>query len=393
MITAAEIPVFITYRDRFNMLERCLASFERCGFTDITVIDNDSETPLLLRPGWADVKVIHSDNSHRQLAPWLMNLVPDDRYYIVADCDIELDCPRDVAQVLVNALEEYPQIEKIGLGICTDDLLFPPPEHYAYSYLMEYSVENGTRFKQIGVLDAPLPGFDLGIIIDAPVDTHFALHRPGHGWPGITGARTTAPYQCRHLPWYNAQYSEEEKVYYERAGNAWTMGHSAGSLLDTTVAVPFKALTAETVVGLHGEAVRYAPMLTDSSYWELLDDLWRDGKSFITVEHDIVVTETTIDELKVCDHDWCAMPFHYRGDDHAYALACSKFSRQLITRHPDLMEIIGQMQDAKHPPRHWCRLDMWLYLELTERGEKRHEHAKAEPLQHIGEQYPKHGCL
>lgn len=380
------VPVFITYRDRRTMLDRTIRSLLERGFVDITVIDNDSAEPL--EPQYGGIKVVYSDNSHRQLAPWLLDLVPDDSYYVVMDCDNELVCPDDVESVLIDAMERYPHIEKLGLGIKTDDLLFPPPEHYAYSYLMEYSVERGTRYKEIGWA-TPLVG-----IIDAPIDTTFAMYRPGHGWPGIVGARTLAPYHIRHLSWYNAEYTEEEKLYYARAGNAWTLGHSAGSLLATTVAVPFTSLRQETVVALHDEqSVRYAPMRTDESYWELLRDLWLDGRGFIIVEHDIVVNETTIDELKSCDHDWCAMPFHYRGNDHAYALACTKISAELIRRHPEVPDVLGDMSDAQHPPKHWCRMDAWLFAILSTGNEKRHNHFWATPLQHVGPQFPSHGCL
>lgn len=375
-----DVPVFITYRDRRNFFDKTIASYLKRGFTDITVIDNDSAEPLVDSP---DYKVVHADNSGRQLAPWLLDLVPDDSYYIVADCDIELDCPDDVCDYLIGSLERHPEIPKIGLGIRVDDLLFPPPHHYAWSYLMEYSVERGTRFH---------PLFSSGLI-DAPVDTHFAMHRPGSGWPGIVGARTTAPYLCRHLPWYEPEYTEDEKLYYARTGTEWTMSHSAESLLATSIAVPFKELCAETVASLHGNEVRYAPMLSDDSYCELLADLWQIGKSFIIVEHDIVVNETTIDELRACDHDWCAMPFPYRGEDFAYSLACTKFSAALIRRHPQLMERVAEMWDDKHPPKHWCRMDAWIFGQLTHAGEQRHEHRFSEPVAHIGPQFPKHGCL
>lgn len=387
------VPVFITYRDRKSMLARSLISLLERGFDDITVIDNDSLVPPALPPS---VKLVHADNSHRQLAPWMLDLVPTDSYYIVMDGDIELDCPPDVESYLIEALETFPQIEKLGLGIRTDDFLFPPPEHYSYSYLMEYSVEHRYRDLRHG-LTAPVSEYlKTGRIIDAPIDTHFAMHRPGSGWSGIVGARTTAPYLCRHLPWYNAEHSVEERLYYSRAGKPWTLGHSAGVLLETNVAVPFKSLAEETVVALRDAEVapvNYAPMVTDESYWELLRDLWAMGNPFVIVEQDIVINETTIDELKVCEFDWCAMPFPYRGNDRAYALACTRFSAALIARHPDLIEVIGERSDVKHPPRHWCRLDAWIFEELSRLGEIRHEHSRSTPLGHIGAQLPSHGCL
>lgn len=374
------VPVFITYRDRHNFLAKTIVSLLERGFDDITVIDNDSAEPPRLPP---KIKIVESDNSHRQLAPWMLGLVPEDAYYIVQDCDAQLDCPADVEKLLIEGLEAHPEIDKLGLGIRVDDLLFPPPEHYAYSYLMEYSVEY--RFPHIA------PG-----IISAPVDTFHAMHRPGSGWSGIVGARTTPPYVARHLPWYLPEYSAEEKLYYSRAGKPWTLGHSAGTLLEHSIIVPFVDLRAETVKALQPEdprLLRYAPVDTGDGYWTLLRDVWAMGSPAIVVEQDIVVNETTLDELRICDFDWCAMPFPYRGEERAYALACSKFSSALMARHPDLLEAVGRYSDELHPARHWCRLDAWIFAELTKRGEIRHDHTRAKPLGHVGPQFPSHGCL
>ena len=38
----------------------------------------------------------------------------------------------------------------------------------------------------------------------------------------------------------------------------------------------------------------------DDAYWELLNGLWSKGQSFIVVEHDIVVSADTFEELENC---------------------------------------------------------------------------------------------
>lgn len=371
------VPVFVTYRDRRSMLDRCVKSHLERGFEDITIIDNGSKIPLVSTP---EYKVVRSDNSHRQLAPWGLGLVPKDSWYVVSDGDIALDCPPGIAEHLISILEANPGITKLGLGIRTDDFPWPLPERYWYSYLMEYACNNRNRFHEIA-----------SGVIDAAVDTHWAMHRPGSQWGGINGARTLAPYLCRHLPWYNAEYTEEEKTYYRRAGKQWTVDHAGVSLLTPRIAVPFAQLRAETVVALHSQEVTYAPMTTDQSYYELLRDLWHEGKSFVIVEHDIVITPDTIPELAVCENEWCAMAFPYRGEEKAWSLACAKFSASLIARFPDLMEEVGGMSDAKHPPGHWCRMDAWIWQALTKRGISRCEHQNV--VGHVGAQYPSHGCL
>lgn len=377
----ADIPVFITHRDRPQMLHRCVQSLLNRGFRDVTVIDNDSESRLETVEPWPAgvVRIVHSDNTFRHTTPWALELVPNDRYYIVMDCDIELDCPDDVGAHLAGLLALYPEVHKIGLGIRTDDLLDPPPSRYEYSYKMERAV-------------ADMPLHELHGVRDAPIDTHFAMYRPGATeWGGITGARTEAPYLCRHLPWYNEQFSDEERLYYERTGTEWARTHSAEELVPLRIAVPFSALTAQTVIALVGRDILYRPMENDTSYFEMLAELWHNGDTFTIVEQDIVPASDAIDVLRACPEDWCALPYPYRGNT-AWGLGCTKFSHRLIARHPDLFDRVAEYADPLHRNGHWCRMDMWTYKVLALlRGEKRHDHT--EPMcDHIGGELSSHGC-
>lgn len=369
--------VIVTYRDRRQMLERCLRSLAEHGFEDVVVIDNDSEVPL--EESW--YRVVRADNTYRHLAPWALGLVPKDDWYIVCDCDIAIDdwCPEDVGEYLKEQLVAHPDIPKIGLGIDTTGFCHPWPDRYIYSYAMERAVW-ADRYDVIEEAD----------LLAAPIDTHFAMHRPGTvDFPGIGGARTMEPYLCRHLPWENAEYTDEERLYYSRMPD-WALSHSASSVVPHVV-VPFTELRAETSAALQGREVTYSPMLTDESYFELLSDCWAAKRSFIVVEHDIVVEPWTIDELAACPEDWCSMGYPYRGDPAAHGLACTKFSDRLIARYPDLFKLIGRFGDEKHVERHWCRMDAWMWIALTNQGEKRHEHPGV--VGHLGPQFPRHGCL
>lgn len=368
------IPVFITYRDRRQMLATTVASLLARGLTDITVIDNGSDPPLEDCP---PVKVVRADNSARQLAPWALGLVPQHSFYIVMDCDIELDCPPDVADHLVGILADHPEIEKIGLGIRTDDLLNPAPAHYAYSYRCERDVAH--------IYQELAPG-----VVNAPVDTHFALYRPGHGWGGIGGTRTTAPYLCRHLPWYNADYSEEEVRYYQRAGRTWASTHCAETLAPVKVVVPFTALRAETVAALGGADVLYRPVLSDTGYCELLAECWDAIESFVVVEHKIVVGPGTLAELRDCDGDWCAAPYPYLDKPAAVGMGCVKFRDRLIVRHPGMMRYVAAQAPQGHSPGHWCTLDALIWRYLTERREHRCERHAA--VGKIDAGHSSHGC-
>lgn len=180
------------------MLDKCLRSLRSFdGIGEIMVIDNTA------------------DNTHRQLAPWGLGLVPHDWPYIVCDEDIEIDpgCPPDLVERLTAASFAH---GKVGLQIRTDDV--PEVERYAHSLRWERSL-NARRVGQ-------------SAIIRAEVDTHFAIYRTPEN-PGICGVRLAAPYQCRHLPWYNEEFTAEEIDYYRRTGAEWARTHSAGELCES----------------------------------------------------------------------------------------------------------------------------------------------------------------
>ena len=191
------IPAFVTSFGRTTMLELCVASLRRFNL-DVTVVDNTT-----------------NGNKFRQAAPWGLGLVPKDRPYIVCDEDIEIDpeCPADLIEQLLDV--SWYRRTKIGLQIRTDDV--PQIARYAHSLNWERSL-NDRRM--------------LHGVLDAEVDTHFAIYRTPIN-PGICGVRLAAPYQCRHLPWYNVEYTDEEIDYYRRAGDGWARTHSAGELCES----------------------------------------------------------------------------------------------------------------------------------------------------------------
>lgn len=390
-MSAADIPVFITYRDRAKFLRTTFASLVERGFTDITVVDNGSIHPLTsLHQDGVSAKITRADNTYRQLAPWYLGLVPEDRHYIVMDSDIELDCPDDVGEYLTHILAAYDNLDRIGLGIRTDDFLDPAPERYAYSYAQERAVA-----KRWTIQESAGPPIRM-----APIDTHFALYRAGRKmWPGIGGARTVEPYLCRHLPWYEADYTADEETYYQGVGRTWATTHCAGSLAPIKVVTGFTNLRARTIKRLTEEEndrnadLVLRPLEEDTDYWQLLGEHWGEREGFLVVEQDIVIAPGVIEELKACPSDWCASPYPYLGSPKAYGLGITKFHDRLISRHPDLFRgvYMAGSGDDKHPPGHWCMLDYLIWHQLTLRGEMRCQkhHIISE---HIDSDRSAHGC-
>ena len=159
------------------------------------------------------------------------------------------------------------------------------------------------------------------------------------------------------------------------------------------VVVPATNLRREVVDALNetGHGYRIVDVSsTDRAYYDLLSGLWADGESFCVVEHDIVIHDTALAELENCPGDWCGFAHRYI-DDVGYGMGCVKFSAALIARNPDALARVGVMFDARHPKKHWCRLDAWLQgAVLPFAGEERCGHSRI--VTHLGHGSA-HGCL
>jgi hypothetical protein len=131
----------------------------------------------------------------------------------------------------------------------------------------------------------------------------------------------------------------------------------------------------------------------DDAYWELLNGLWSERRSFIVVEHDIVVRADTFEELENCPFEWCSFGAPYFVGVH-HGLGCVKFSDTLISRHPRLMEQIAEHPpDEKHPPKHYCRLDAYLEQALSSEYRHCHETVLGHVRTYDGPPQPAHGCV
>jgi hypothetical protein len=170
---------------------------------------------------------------------------------------------------------------------------------------------------------------------------------------------------------------------------------------EITVVMPYTRLRPEVVQALTGWDVAFVDVSgSDEAYWELLAGLWAKGASFVVVEHDILVRPDTLDELLACHEPWCSFQVPYVGRLYA-GLSCAKFSAALIARHPNALNIVGEIEEPpEHPRKHWCRLDSWLqaYV-LNPGGETMHVHGP--PLEHVRDDLspespwaiaPTHGC-
>jgi len=152
---------------------------------------------------------------------------------------------------------------------------------------------------------------------------------------------------------------------------------------ETSVVMPYvPPLRPEVVQALAGWDVAFVDVSgSDEAYWQLLADLWAKGAGFLIIEHDILVRPDSLDELVACHEPWCSFQVPYVGRVYA-GLSCAKFSAGLIARYPDALDRIAELEDERHPPKHWCRLDSHLQSHvLNPGGETMHVHGP--PLGHL----------
>lgn len=208
--SAREIPIIINSFNRLTTLKALISSLEERGYTNIYILDNCSTYPPLVE--WLKqtrYEVIHLPANLGFKALWKHK--PSRKrfcsdYYIYTDADVELDkdCPSDIVERMFALLHDsYPYAFKIGPSIRIDDL----PDCYSRKQeVIEWESRFFTRPE----------GENL---FRAPIDTTFALYRPRIGLsrrPSLEAYRMAAPYQIRHLPWYeDSLCPTEEETYYK----------------------------------------------------------------------------------------------------------------------------------------------------------------------------------
>lgn len=205
-----DIDVFIISYNRLSYLKSIVNWLEKSGFKNIHIVDNNSTYPLLLeylKLSKHDVCIM--DKNYGHLVVWTCGKFGDilnNKHYIVSDCDILPieECPLNITEYFLNVLKEYKDITKVGFSLKIDDL----PAHFIYrDNVIDGEIKFWEKTKGKG-------------LFDAPIDTTFALYRPGiypdnkNWWKSI---RTDYPYVARHLPWYlDPSIINEEDLYYQK---------------------------------------------------------------------------------------------------------------------------------------------------------------------------------
>ncbi|MEO1515224.1 MAG: hypothetical protein AAFV95_09425 [Bacteroidota bacterium] len=208
------IPILINCYNRRSILEDCLAWMRRLeGSKCFLIVDNDSTYPPLLDyykqlEQLPDTQVIRLGfNSWKNgVAHIGENLLNEHPYYVVTDPDLlpYPDTPMDMLLHLSSLMEQFPNINHIGLSLEIDDL----PDHYP---LKEQVVRHESQFWP--PQSKALAG---GQVFESYIDSTFAMYRPSSNMKQYHNAlRTNRPYRLQHIDWYqDPQHLSEEFRYY-----------------------------------------------------------------------------------------------------------------------------------------------------------------------------------
>ena len=197
--------VIINVRDRLESLRSLVEWLERAGNAEIWLLDNGSTfEPILDYLASSPHHVRRIDGNLWHTAPWLSGLVAALGRHdpiVVTDPDVvpDDDCPLDALDYLADVLQGHPEVAKVGLGLRIDDI----PTTYQHRDAV-IAWERRFWFNEIE------PG-----LFAAPIDTTFAMYRPGVGYVLEPALRTGAPYLARHMGWYeDSSHPTEELVHY-----------------------------------------------------------------------------------------------------------------------------------------------------------------------------------
>jgi len=214
-----QFPVIIIVRDRLAPLLRLLDWLEQAGQREIWLCDNDSSyEPMVKFLANTSHRVVFNRRNLGHRAPWLSGLAAEvgmDRHFVVTDPDVipSETCPYNALDYFADTLDVHHDIDKVGFSLRIDDL----PNHFLHR-------ESVIAWERQFWTNRFASGFFF-----APIDTTFAVYRPGLGHQHSLSLRAQPPYDARHMPWYeNPIDPGEEQRYYvqhaDRLVSNWNSG-------------------------------------------------------------------------------------------------------------------------------------------------------------------------
>ena len=202
---ARQYPIIVIVRDRLSHLQQLLAWLDDVGQREVWLCDNASTYgPTVQFLATTRHRVVRNQANLGHRAPWLSGLVAElgsSTPFVVTDPDVVPceTCPHDALEYFAETLHVHHDIDKVGFSLRIDDIPAMNPHRDAVvKWERQFWVNEFT------------PGFFF-----SPIDTTFALYRPGLGHQNSRSLRSAPPYEARHLPWYeDITRPSQELAYY-----------------------------------------------------------------------------------------------------------------------------------------------------------------------------------
>ncbi len=153
------------------------------------------------------------------------------------------------------------------------------------------------------------------------------------------------------------------------------------------VILPYAKIDPRCAAALANVPVEAVEMRGEEDYYWLLHRLWREGESFLLIEHDVVIHDQVVPTVATCGHAWCGYPYTVIGYFGTF-LGCTHFGAQLMRWYPTLMDVVatrnlpGTRNDQENNKRFWAHLDVRMISALREAGYIQEQHYP--PVQHAG---------
>lgn len=224
------IPIFILSFNRLKALQKLLERLEKLNIPNpIIIVDNNSTLPSLVAfLASTKHKVVRLKKNYGHLALWKakeFRKIINQQPFILTDPDVlpSIDCPSDFISLFYEQLRKYPFITKVGFSLRLDTI----PINYAkrdevlgweqkfWNEDLKFVTGNEVNRK----LYASNSEIREAFFYFAPIDTTFALYRPGiyptsdNWWNSL---RAAPPYTADHLGWFPEYIVEEEMKCYHR---------------------------------------------------------------------------------------------------------------------------------------------------------------------------------
>lgn len=203
-----DIPIFINNKENLTDTKGLVGDLLERGYTNIHILDNDSDYPPLLEWYKNCPVTVHKFPNYGDKCFWnskICNEYKSHKYLVLSTSDIRLnpETPDNFIDVMIEKLQKYPQFDKIGLSLALDFERNTEYQQWSYEWEQQFWKTE---------LEPNL--------YDAHVDTTFNVFK--HGAHSYNGMRIAGNFTAKHMTWYidfNKELPEQEKYYLDKANN------------------------------------------------------------------------------------------------------------------------------------------------------------------------------